>query len=132
MKKPGEFKKQQQKHHNIQHNRDQMKLLREDKIERAELFILDPDGFKKVTVKKFDNNTHHNEDYGGKIVYLQHAHNHTQLRTGEMDRDGKIAHITPSGSSHLYVHERDLIGVVTHIEMLKPSELKDKNNYGTI
>src|SRR5579885_2872166 len=86
-KKPGEFQKKKKKFQNIQHNRDQLKLLKEGKIEEAELFILDPDGFKKVTIVS-------REPYGGDtVVYLHNRGKGSKLRTGWfIEKDGlKVA-----------------------------------------
>jgi hypothetical protein len=96
-KKPGEFQKQKKKFQNIQHNRDQLKLLNEKQILEAELFILDPDGFKKVTIVPLDmSNPHYDYKtlcyYGTRVVYLSHNGRGGKLRTAyliEKDSGGR-------------------------------------------
>ena len=53
-KKPGQFQKSKKKFQNIQHNRDQLKLLKDQVVDHAELFVLEDDGnFYKVLIKPF-------------------------------------------------------------------------------
>lgn len=69
MKKPGDFQKQKAKHKKIQHNRDQLKLMREGIIPHAELFIMELDGLKKITIEPIPQS----EDYycGFEVVFLR-------------------------------------------------------------
>lgn len=114
MKKPGEFKAQQKKHQNIQHNRDQLKLLKEEKIQEAELFVLDPDGFKKVTIKPINWNA--GWDWL-EVVYLQRKKENTKLRTGTLTtKDGLKV-----GDHH--ANQDEVYGEIVKVELLKPSEL---------
>lgn len=115
MKKPGEFKAQQKKHQNIQHNRDQLKLLKEEKIQEADLFVLDTDGFKKVTIKRIDWDACW---ISIEVVYLQRKKEQTKLRTGTLiDKDGiKIC-------GPYRVHLDDVYGEIVKVELLKTSEL---------
>ena len=118
MKKPGEFKAQQQKHKNIQHNRDQLKLLKEEKIQEAELFVLDPDGFKKVTIKRID------WDAGWEwleVVFLQHKKEKTRLRTGTLSTKDSMKIECHSHSYHISSDE--IYGEIVKFELLKASEL---------
>lgn len=87
-------------------------------MDQAELFVLDPDGFKKVTVKRFEN-----EDYGTEVVYLQKGKEKTKLRTGFLYRDGFPRAITGDAVVKKFIPESDVLAVVLSIELLKPSEL---------
>lgn len=110
-KKPGEFKKSKQRNKNIQHNRDQLKLLKEEKIDKAELFILDPDGFKKVTIER-------GISYGPwPIVYLSHHGKKSKLRTGTLigDDGGDRLKILEEG----YIDPQHCFGTVINVEVLK-------------
>jgi hypothetical protein len=96
-KKAGEFQKKKKKYQNIQHNRDQLKLLKEGQLIEAELFILDPDGFKRVTIVPLDmSNPHYDYKeicyYGARVVYLSHNGRGGKLRTAyliEKDSGGR-------------------------------------------
>ena len=120
MKKPGEFKKQQKKHQNIQHKRDQLKLLKEEKIQEAELFILDPDGFKKVYIKSFPEVPY--DAYGRyettNVVYVQRKHKKTRLRTSQLI--GKDAYPRCKVEGPGFIEWEDCLGIIIKTEMLKP------------
>lgn len=114
-KKPGEFQKSKKKHKNIQHNRDQLKLLKEEKIEQAELFILDPDAFKKVTIER---GFHECFD----VVYLSNHGRKSKLRTGTIScktdpEDGRVQ-IVGVG----YLDVQYCYGHIVKVEILKTKE----------
>ncbi len=112
-KKPGEFKKQQKKHQNIQHNADQIKLLRDGVAETIELFVLDPDAFKKVTVKALPKFTWAS---GCRVVYIHNGGKEHKLRTGYIiDKDGFKVSEEPGG----HIDENNVIGLVVKEEVLK-------------
>lgn len=108
MKKPGDFKKQQKKHQNIQHNRDQLKLLREELIQEAELFVLDPDGFKKVTIKPMPE--HFDCE---RVVYLQRRRNKTKLQTGILTTASEYPRVRVNG---IFVEREDVFGIIVKEE----------------
>jgi hypothetical protein len=117
MKKAGDLKKQQKKHKNIQYNRDQIKLLKDKTVDEVKLFVLDPDGFKRVTIKRWDC-----EDYGTDVVYLHKGRKKTKLRTGYLAKNDYPRKIIISNGSQ-FVHEDDVMGVIVEVELLKNSEL---------
>jgi hypothetical protein len=121
MKKPGEFKKQQKKHQNIQHNRDQLKLLKDKVVEFVELFVLDPDGFKKITIKAFPEVPYNVDGLERRdVVYLQRRKNKTKLRTGELvSKDAYPRCYVFDGG---FIEWDDCFGLITQAEMLKPKE----------
>lgn len=116
MKKPGEFKKSKQRNKNIQHNRDQLKLLKEGTIPQAELFILDPNGFKRVTIVRWDCEDSPSLS-GAIIVYLSHGGKKSKLRTGLFyDKDrGNRCRILEEG----FIDWEHCFGIVVKEEMLK-------------
>jgi hypothetical protein len=111
-KKPGEFKKQQKKHQNMQHNRDQMKLMKDGLADKIELFVLDPDAFKKVMVVPLPDNFH-----SGMIVAYLHNHGKgSKIRTGYLiDKDGFKVSEEPGG----HIDPSNVIGLVVKEEVLK-------------
>lgn len=113
MKQQGDFKKQQKKHKNIQHNRDQLKLLKEEKIAQADLFVLDPDGFKKVTIMPLTNAIGYSN-----VVFLSRK---GRLLTGTVmkdEYDDSRVNIVEEG----YVAREYVFGHIINIEMLKGKE----------
>lgn len=84
-KKPGEFQKKKKRYKHIQNNRDQLKLLREEKIDQAELTVLDPNGLKKVFIERYDYNSYL---HGINVVYLVQNGKGHKLHTGMViDKD---------------------------------------------
>tara|TARA_B110000503_G_C7129161_1_gene406057 strand:- start:1015 stop:1359 length:345 start_codon:yes stop_codon:yes gene_type:complete len=104
------FDKKRKRHKNIQHNRDQLKLLKEKKINTAELFILDLGGFKKVTISP---NLPESILSYKKIVYLSKKYG--RLLTADIygDQENRLAN--PS----IYVEGKHIFGIVLKEELLK-------------
>lgn len=124
-KKPGQFKKAQKRHQNIQHNRDQLKLLKEMKIDSAELFILDPEAFKKVTIVRHDCETSPPLVSGTPIVYLHNRGKSSKLRTGMfIDKDGLKVDNQPGG----YIEMKHVFGIIVKEELLKEKD----SNHGNV
>jgi len=82
-KTPGQFKKAKKRNKNIQHNRDQLKLLKEQKLDQVELYILDNNIFKRVTIMSGDPAAPEELfKTGDKVVYLAQNGKKSKLRTG--------------------------------------------------
>lgn len=121
-KQPGQFLKTKQRNKNIQHNREQLKLLKEKTVETVELFILEPDGFKKVTTAPFlytEYDKEHGQLDAVKIVYLANNGKKSKLRT---------AHIVPKRSNtrccldvgnDVFIDWEHCFGVVVKEEFIK-------------
>jgi hypothetical protein len=123
-KEPGQFKKSRKRNLNIQHNRDQLKLLKEGKIPQAELFILDPEAFKKVTIVPMDADLPSlgiDERYGVKAAFLFKHGKKSRLRTGWIvEKDGFKIYEEPGG----HINYDNCFGIVIKEEILKEKEIK--------
>ena len=102
------FDKKRKRHKNIQHNRDQLKLLKEKKINTAELFILDLDGFKKVTISP--NLPESNLSYT-KVVYLSKKYNRLLTAYIYKDQENRLA-------NGIYVKDKHIFGIVLKEKVL--------------
>jgi hypothetical protein len=118
-KKPGEFQKSKKKNKNIQHNRDQIKLLREYQIQLAELFILDDDGFKKVSIIEMPSN-HDARPLYAKVVFLSSNGRGHRLRTGYYA--DKNAGDRCKLSNGEFIEWKQCFGIVISTEMLKEND----------
>ena len=101
----------------MQYNRDQIKLLNEKVVDQVDLFVLDPDGFKRVTIKRLED-----EDYGTEVVFLYKGRKKPRLRTGYLAKNDYPRKIIISRGFQ-YVHVDDIMGVILNVELLKNSEL---------
>lgn len=112
-KKPGQFQKTRKRNLNIQHNRDQLKLLKEQKIEEAELFVLDGSTFKKVTIKNQDPIS------GNLIVYVANNGKKSKLQLGHyIEKDAGGACRVMKNSS-FFIDWKYFLGIVVKEEILK-------------
>jgi hypothetical protein len=99
--------------------------LKEGTIQEAELFILDPDAFKKVTIVLPDH-SNPNYDYnklcyyGEHVVFLYNRGKGSKLRTGLIiEKDGfKVAEQPGS-----HIDPKDILGTIVKVEILKKKEL---------
>jgi hypothetical protein len=116
-KLPGQFKKARKRNLNIQHNRDQLKLLKEGKIAQAELFVLDPDAFKKVTIVPLNISLSEvNSLNGVKTVFLFKNGKKSRLRTGIIiEKNGVKIYEEPGG----HVDFDHCFGIVIKEEILQ-------------
>lgn len=105
-----------------------MKLLREGAIQQAELFVLDMNTFKKVTVVPFTSETP-TYGVGLEVVYLHNRGQGSKLRTSQIiDKDGFKVADQPGG----HIDEKDIVGVVIKTEILKektPEQMAETQKY---
>jgi hypothetical protein len=95
--------------------------LKDKTIEAAELFVLDPDGFKKVTIKSFPEVPYNVDGLAEHdVVYLQRRHNKTKLRTGMLVSKDAYPRCYVIGGG--FIEWDDCFGIITHAEMLKGKE----------
>ncbi len=130
-RKPGEFQKARRKHLYIQHNREQLKLLKECKIEVGELFILHfsmrsekrtAATLKKVTIRLSSEY----EPYGGQhVVYYSHGNGQqSKLSIGHFAERYNVILDNNNGAK---ASLNDLIGIVVKEEILKEYSYKRNN-----
>jgi len=86
-------------------------------VDQVDLLVLDPDGFKRVTIKRWED-----EDYGTEVVFLHKGKKKTKLRTGFLAKNDYPRKVIITGGSQ-YVHDDDVMGVILNVELLKNSEL---------
>jgi hypothetical protein len=106
----------------IQHNRDALKQLREDPTSEVMLYLIEPDGLKKVWVKH-PGLEYEKVDTGVDIVV--YASKRRKLVRGYLYKEGGCKVIT-EGAGTLTVDWKWCLGVVVRVEACGPPPVSSK------